>query len=168
MQGDKQVIQFLNQILTNELTAINQYMMHYKLCEHWGFMKLAERNRKESIEEMRHAESLMERILFLEGLPNLQDLHKINVGRRWKSSSGWTWTWKCAQRRCCAKPSAIAVKCAMMCRKTCCRRCWTRKKSISTGLKPNWNSSRPWGSRITCNRRCRRPSFASLPPSPAA
>lgn len=81
MQGDKQVIQFLNQILTNELTAINQYMMHYKLCEHWGFMKLAERNRKESIEEMRHAESLMERILFLEGLPNLQDLHKINVGQ---------------------------------------------------------------------------------------
>lgn len=81
MQGDKRVIQFLNQILTNELTAINQYMMHYKLCEHWGFTRLAERNRKESIEEMKHAESLMERILFLEGLPNLQDLHKINVGQ---------------------------------------------------------------------------------------
>lgn len=81
MQGDRQVIQFLNQILTNELTAINQYMMHYKLCEHWGFSKLAEINRKESIEEMKHAEDLMERILFLEGLPNLQDLHKINVGQ---------------------------------------------------------------------------------------
>lgn len=81
MQGDRQVIQFLNQILTNELTAINQYMMHYKLCEHWGFTKLAEINRKESVEEMKHAEDLMERILFLEGLPNLQDLHKINVGQ---------------------------------------------------------------------------------------
>lgn len=81
MQGDRQVIQFLNQILTNELTAINQYMMHYKLCEHWGFTKLAEINRKESIEEMKHAEDLMERILFLDGLPNLQDLHKINVGQ---------------------------------------------------------------------------------------
>lgn len=81
MQGDRQVIQFLNQILTNELTAINQYMVHYKLCEHWGFTKLAEINRKESVEEMKHAEDLMERILFLEGLPNLQDLHKINVGQ---------------------------------------------------------------------------------------
>lgn len=81
MQGDQRVIQFLNQILTNELTAINQYMMHAKLCEHWGFGKLAEINRKESVDEMKHAEALMERILFLQGLPNLQDLHKINVGQ---------------------------------------------------------------------------------------
>jgi bacterioferritin len=81
MQGDKKVIQYLNQVLTNELTAINQYFMHYKMCENWGFSKLAEVNRKESFEEMGHAEHLMERILFLEGLPNLQDLHKINVGQ---------------------------------------------------------------------------------------
>lgn len=80
MQGDKQVITYLNRILTNELTAINQYFMHAKLCEHWGYAKLAHKNREESIDEMKHADELMERILFLEGLPNLQDLHKINVG----------------------------------------------------------------------------------------
>lgn len=80
MQGDKKIIAYLNQALTNELTAINQYFMHYKMCDNWGFEKLADVNRKESIEEMKHAERLMDRILFLEGLPNLQDLHKINVG----------------------------------------------------------------------------------------
>lgn len=80
MQGDKQIITYLNRILTNELTAINQYFMHAKLCDHWGYSKLAHKNREESIEEMKHADELMERILFLEGLPNLQDLHKINVG----------------------------------------------------------------------------------------
>lgn len=80
MQGDKKVIAYLNQQLTCELTAINQYFMHYKMQENWGFKKLAEKIRAESIEEMKHAEQLMDRILFLEGLPNLQDLHKLNVG----------------------------------------------------------------------------------------
>ena len=80
MQGDKTVISYLNQVLTNELTAINQYFIHYKMCDSWGFKKLAEVNRKESIEEMQHAERLMDRILFLEGLPNVQDLHKVSVG----------------------------------------------------------------------------------------
>lgn len=80
MQGDKQVIDYLNRALTYELTAINQYFMHAKMQENWGFKKLAEIVRKESIEEMRHAERLMDRILFLEGIPNLQDLNKINVG----------------------------------------------------------------------------------------
>ncbi|MEW5790521.1 MAG: bacterioferritin [Pseudomonadota bacterium] len=80
MQGDKQVIDYLNRALTYELTAINQYFMHAKMQENWGFKKLAEIVRKESIEEMRHAERLMDRILFLEGIPNLQDLNKISVG----------------------------------------------------------------------------------------
>jgi bacterioferritin len=81
MKGNPQVIDYLNRVLTNELTAINQYFMHYKLCESWGFSKLAGHNREESIEEMKHAEHLAERILFLEGLPNLQDMNKINVGQ---------------------------------------------------------------------------------------
>lgn len=81
MQGDKKIIDFLNAILTNELTAINQYFMHAKICENWGLHKLAHKNREESIDEMKHADRLMDRILFLEGLPNLQDLHKISVGQ---------------------------------------------------------------------------------------
>ena len=80
MQGDKKVIEYLNQQLTYELTAINQYFMHAKMQQNWGFKKLAEKIRAESIEEMKHAERLMDRILFLEGIPNLQDLNKLNVG----------------------------------------------------------------------------------------
>ena len=73
MQGDPKIVAHLNAVLTNELTAIDQYFLHAKMFDHWGFERLAERVRKESLDEMRHAEALIERILFLEGLPNLQD-----------------------------------------------------------------------------------------------
>ncbi|WP_427968553.1 bacterioferritin [Altererythrobacter sp.] len=80
MKGDEKVIEFLNKALTNELTAINQYWLHYRVLDDWGVCKLAEYERHESIDEMKHADVLAERILFLEGLPNFQAIHKLKVG----------------------------------------------------------------------------------------
>jgi len=80
MKGDKKVIEFLNKALTNELTAINQYWLHYRVLDDWGVHKLAEYERHESIDEMKHADQLAERVLFLNGLPNFQAIHKLKVG----------------------------------------------------------------------------------------
>ena len=80
MKGDEKVIEFLNKALTNELTAINQYWLHYRVLADWGVSKLAEYERHESIDEMKHADVLAERILFLNGLPNFQAIHKLKVG----------------------------------------------------------------------------------------
>ncbi|MGH3716636.1 MAG: bacterioferritin [Micromonosporaceae bacterium] len=80
MQGDARVIEFLNEQLTAELTAINQYFLHAKIQENWGYSKLAAHTKAESIDEMRHAEVLTDRILFLEGLPNYQKLFALRIG----------------------------------------------------------------------------------------
>jgi bacterioferritin len=80
MRGDAEIITALNDILTSELTAINQYFVHYKMLENWGYPRLAKKKREESIEEMKHADRLIHRILYLEGIPNLQRLGPVKVG----------------------------------------------------------------------------------------
>src|SRR5499426_232028 len=80
MKGNAKLIESLNEILTGELTAINQYFIHAKMCDNWGYDRLAHKNREESISEMKHADDLIERILFLEGVPNMQRLDKVRVG----------------------------------------------------------------------------------------
>lgn len=80
MKGDAKVIEYLNKALTNELTAVNQYWLHYRVLDNWGVARLAEFERHESIDEMKHADQLADRILFLDGLPNFQALHKLKIG----------------------------------------------------------------------------------------
>ena len=81
MKGDAKVIDYLNQSLRHELTAVNQYWLHFLLLEDWGCIKLAKKERKESIEEMQHADKLAERIIFLEGFPNMQQLNPLRIGQ---------------------------------------------------------------------------------------
>jgi bacterioferritin len=80
MKGNKKIVEMLNDVLTHELTSVNQYFLHAKMCESWGYLRLHEYIRREAIGEMKHADALIERILYLEGAPNVQRLSKINVG----------------------------------------------------------------------------------------
>ena len=80
MRGDPQVIEALNAVLTAELTAINQYFIHYRMCENWGYQRLAKKKREESIDEMKDADVVIARILYLEGIPNMQRLNPVKVG----------------------------------------------------------------------------------------
>ncbi len=80
MKGNAEILELLNEVLTSELTAINQYFIHYRMLENWGYKRLAEKKRQESIEEMKHADAVIERILFFDGVPNMQRLSPVKVG----------------------------------------------------------------------------------------
>src|ERR1044072_2387397 len=85
MRGNDQVLSYLNEALKAELTAINQYFLHSKMCENWGYLRLAGHYRKESIEEMHHADKLMNRIIFLDAIPNMTDIGRIKIGKNVKA-----------------------------------------------------------------------------------
>jgi bacterioferritin len=80
MRGDPAVLEALNEVLTSELTGINQYFIHHKMCANWGYQKLSKKKREESIDEMKHADRVIERILYLDGVPNMQRMHPVRVG----------------------------------------------------------------------------------------
>lgn len=80
MRGDAAIIEALNDVLTSELTAINQYFIHHKMCDNWGYARLSKKKREESIEEMKHADEVIERILYFDGVPNMQRLSHVSVG----------------------------------------------------------------------------------------
>jgi bacterioferritin len=84
MKGNPRVIEYLNKALTHELTAVNQYWLHYRLLDDWGFTKLAKKEREESIEEMQHADKIVERIIFLDGFPNMQVIDPLRIGQNVK------------------------------------------------------------------------------------
>jgi bacterioferritin len=86
MKGDKKVIEYLNKALRHEMTAVNQYWLHHRLLDDWGFTRLAKKQREESIEEMQHADSLIDRILVLEGFPNMQELDPLMIGQDLKET----------------------------------------------------------------------------------
>ena len=137
MQGDPKVIDFLNQALTNELTAVNQYWLHYRLLNHWGVKKLAEFERHESIDEMKHADRLADRILFLDGLPNFQAIGRLKIGETVEEILRADLALELRRSRCSRTPSPTPRASAISPAANCSKASSPTRKSTSTRSKPS-------------------------------
>ena len=137
MKSDPTVIKHLNKALANELIAINQYFLHSRMFEDWGLQKLAEKEYEESIDEMKHADALIKRILFLEGLANLQNLGRLLIGENTREILNATSSSKCRPARICARASHIASRSGTMSAGICSAESSITRKNTSTGWKPS-------------------------------
>ena len=132
MLRDAKVIEHLNTQLTNELTAVNQYFLHARTLDHWGVTKLGKQEYAESIGEMKHADELINRILFLDGLPNVQRLNPIRVGESVEQILRPIRRWKKRRLATCARASRIARPCVTLSRAICCSASWRARRNMST------------------------------------
>ena len=164
MKGDPKAIECLQAQLKNELTAINQYFLHYRMLKHWGFDKLAKKEYDESIGEMKHADLLMDRIFMLDGLPNLQDLGKLLVGEDVPEILACDLKMERAAQATIKDASPTAKACATTSRATCCSTSWTTPRSTSTFWKRSLSWSRRWGCPTTCKARWARSAEAAHEP----
>ena len=166
MKGDPKIIQILNDVLTAELTAISQYFVHAEMCDNWGYHRLHRIIRKHSIGEMKHAEELIERILFLEGIPNVQRLGKINIGENVPEMLKVDYALEIdALPRLNQGIETCGDIWATTTPAISWRRSWRRRKSTSTGSKRRWRSSNRSAFRTTSPSRSRRERSRAPPPT---
>jgi hypothetical protein len=136
MQTGAGIIELLNDVLTAELTAVNQYFVHAKMQANWGYRRLAEKGREESFGEMKHAEELIERILYLEGVPNMQRLGTVQVGETSPSSSGRSWRPRRPPSPG-SRPGSSSAAAPMRAPGSCWKRSSTTRRSTPTGSRPS-------------------------------
>ena len=141
MRGDDDILELLNDVLTGELTAINQYFVHAKMCDNWGYRRLGEKVRDESIDEMKHAEALVERILYLEGVPNLQRLGTLRIGETVLEQFESTWPSSRPRSSASGTASPCASPRATTAAASCSRGSSPTRRSTSTGWRGSWRPS---------------------------
>src|SRR5450830_802732 len=155
MKGDKEVIRLLNAQLTNELSAINQYFLHARMYKHWGLEKLGKKEYEESIGEMKHADKLIDRILMLDGLPNLQALHKLLIGENTEEMLACDLSLERAAQLTVKEGILECEKVGDYVSRELFVMILEDTKSISSGWRRNWIWWRRLGFRITCKARCK-------------